>query len=163
MQRRELLQGMATAAAAGVLPSQNAHAGTSATKSPLEHPMPSGISRAKHRLLATVRERLRFQLFSDGTAVVEDPKNGAEWRFGAVAFQEEGAIDEGVVWLRTERSICEQYPGRFAGKAEGEGFRFWVLDTEGQSRGSFHVDIVFDGDAIEWRIPSKTKIGRAHV
>jgi hypothetical protein len=144
---------MATAAAAGVLPSQNARAATSAAKTPLEHPMPSGISRAKHRLLAAVRERLRFQLFSDGTAVVEDQKNGAEWRFGAVAFQEESVLDEGSVWLRTERSICEQYPGRFAGKPEGEGYRFWVLDTEGQSRGSFHVDIVFDGDAIEWRIP----------
>jgi hypothetical protein len=54
--------------------------------------------------------------------------------------------------LRTERSICEQYPGRFSGVVEGDGFRFWVLDSEGSSRGSLHVVLAIDDSGLEWRI-----------
>jgi hypothetical protein len=118
----------------------------------LQHPIPSSISRTPHLLADLSRDGLRFKLFSDATATVVDRQEGEGWRFGAVAFQEEGPVDEGAVWLRTERSICEQYPGRFVGIAEGDGFRFWVLDAEGSSRGSFHVTLTIRDDGLEWRI-----------
>src|SRR5580658_4354704 len=135
MQRRELMQAIVAAGAAGFLPS------VSAASEPPQHPLPSTISSVPHVLADISRDSLRVKLYSDATAIVSDQRNSMEWRFGPVALQEEGPVDEGAVWLRTERSICEQYPGRFAGVAEGDGFRFWVLDSEGNSRGSFHASL----------------------
>jgi hypothetical protein len=54
--------------------------------------------------------------------------------------------------MRTERSVCEQYPGRFVGIVEGNGFRFWVLDAEGSSRGSFHASLSIEDNGLEWTI-----------
>jgi hypothetical protein len=146
MQRRELMQAMVAAGAAGLLPS------VSATSAARRHPLPSAISSVPHVLADISRDALRLKLYSDATAIVSDLRNSAEWRFGPVAFQEEGPVDEGAVWLRTERSICEQYPGRFLGDVEGDGFRFWVLDAEGSSRGSFHAALAVDDSGLEWRI-----------
>jgi hypothetical protein len=146
MQRRELMQAMVAAGAAGLLPA------VSVATEPRQHPLPSAISSVPHVLADISRDALRVKLYSDATAIVSDQRNSVEWRFGPVAFQEEGPVDEGAVWLRTERSICEQYPGRFAGVVEGDGFRFWVLDSEGSSRGSFHVALSIQDNGLEWRI-----------
>jgi hypothetical protein len=146
MQRRELMQAMVAAAATGLLP-HPAVAGTA-----YQHPFPGEASRVPRVLADISRDALRVKLLSDATAIVADRRNGAEWRFGPVAFQEEGTVDEGAVWLRPTRSVCEQYPGRFLGQAEGNGCRFWLLDTEGQSRGSFHVELAIEGNALEWTI-----------
>ncbi len=148
MQRRELMQAMVAAAATGLLPP----AATAAAGTANQHPFPREASRAPHVLADFCRDALRVKLLSDATAIVTDRQNGAEWRFGPVAFQEEGPVDEGAVWMRPERSVCEQYPGRFVGQAEGNGYRFWVLDTEEQSRGSFHVELAIEENALEWRI-----------
>jgi len=146
MKRRDLLQGMVAAAATGMVPS-SASAGRD-----LQHPFPGSASTVPRVLADFSRDVLRVKLFSDATAVVVDLRNRVEWRFGPVAFQEEGAVDEDAVWLRTDRSICEQFPGRFSGVPEGDGYRFWVLDTEGQSRGSFHLALAIEENALEWRI-----------
>jgi Family of unknown function (DUF5696) len=146
MQRRELMQAILAAGATGLLPA------VSATSEPRQHPLPGVISPVPHMLADISRDNLRVKLYSDATAIVSDRQNGAEWRFGSVAFQEEGPVDEGAVWLRTERSICEQYPGRFAGVVEGAGFRFWVLDSEGSSRGSFHAALTVQDNGLDWRI-----------
>jgi len=55
-------------------------------------------------------EFLKVFLHSDGSASIFDIKNQATWRMGPVAFQEDSPIDRGEVWLRSGRSICEQYP-----------------------------------------------------
>jgi len=146
MQRRELMQAMVAAGATGLFPS------VSAASEARQHPLPGAISSVPHLLKDISRDGLRVKLNSDATAIVSDQRNGGEWRFGAVAFQEEGPVDEGAVWLRTGRSICEQYPGRFAGVVEGDGFRFWVLDAEGSSRGSFHAALTVQDNGLDWRI-----------
>jgi hypothetical protein len=146
MQRRELIQAMTAVAASTLLPA------TVVSGTVLHHPLPSASSLTPRLLAELGHGALHVKLFSDATAIVTDQRNGAEWRFGPVALQEEGAVDEGAVWSRTERSICEQYPGRFSGVAEGKGYRFWVLDTEGRSRGSFHAALAIEGDALVWRI-----------
>jgi hypothetical protein len=140
------MQAVVAAAATGLLPSAAA-AGTA-----YQHPLHNQASGAPRVLAEISRGALRVKLLSDATAIVTDRQNSAEWRFGPVAFQEEGPVDKGAVWLRLERSVCEQYPGRFLGKAEGNGYRFWVLDCEGQSRGSFHAELTVEGNALEWKI-----------
>ena len=146
MQRRELMQAMVAAAATGLAPSLYA------ASEARQHPLPSAISSVPHVLADISRDGLRAKLYSDATAIVSDQRSGGEWRFGPVAFQEEGSVDEGAVWVRTGRSICEQYPGRFAGMVEGDGFRFWVLDSEGSNRGSFHAELTIQDNGLEWRI-----------
>ena len=146
MQRRELMQAMVAAAASGLLPTV-----TTASEA-REHPLSSGISPVPHVLADISRDGLRVKLLSDATAIVAERQDGPGWRFGPVAFQEEGLVDDGAVWMRTERSMCEQYPGRFSGIVEGDGFRFWVLDAEGHSRGSFHVTLTIEDNGLEWRI-----------
>jgi hypothetical protein len=71
---------------------------------------------------------------------------------GPVAFQDETPIDVGHVWVRTGRSPCEQYPGRFRGWREGEAIRFRVIDRLGKARGSFQVSVTLDGPWIEFRL-----------
>ncbi len=146
MQRRELIQAMVSAGAASLLPA------VSSASEPLQHPRPIDLSSTPHLLSEISRDGLRLKLYSDASAVVSDERSGVEWRFGSVAFQEEGPVDEGAVWLRTERSICEQYPGRFSGVVEGDGYRFWVLDSEANSRGSFHVRLAIRDSGLEFRI-----------
>jgi hypothetical protein len=146
MQRRELMQAIVAAGAAAMLPA------VSSASEPRKQPLPSAISSVPRVLADISRDGLRVKLFSDATAIVSDRRNDTEWRFGPVAFQEEGPVDEGAVWLRTERSICEQYPARFTGIVEGDGFRFWVLDSEGSNRGSFHAALTVQDNGLEWRI-----------
>jgi len=147
MRRRELMQAVVATAATGLLPSVQA-----VGEAP-QHPLPITVLRSVPHVLADIsRDSLRVKLYSDATAILSDQRNSVEWRFGSVAFQEEGPVDEGAVWLRTERSICDQYPGRFAGIVEGGGFRFWVLDPEGSNRGSFHIVLSIEDNGLEWRI-----------
>jgi hypothetical protein len=140
------MQGMVAAAASGVLPS------TAAIARDLQHPFPRSISGVPDVLADFSRGGLHVKLLSDATTTVLDLRNGVEWSHGPVALQEQGSVDEGAVWLRTERSVCEQYPGRFSGIPEGDGYRFRVLDGEGQSRGSFHLALAIEENALEWRI-----------
>ena len=97
-------------------------------------------------------EVLEVKVFADASAVVEDLRHGATWRMGAVALQEEGPIDVGHVWLRQERSICEEFSGRFRGVREGAGCRFTLLGREGQPLGDIHCEFRLDGAWFECRI-----------
>jgi hypothetical protein len=104
---------------------------------------------------------LSFTWFSDASAFIVDRRNKAEWRMGPVAIQDESPIDVGEVWVRTGRSICEQYPGRFAGRRDGDSITFNVMDQLKSDRGSFHAAATLDGpwlnfklSAIDQRLPS---------
>jgi hypothetical protein len=103
-------------------------------------------------LLHLQNDNLDATIFSDATALIKDVRNQLDWHMGPVAFQDETPIDIGHVWVRTGRSPCEQYPGRFRGRREGDGIRFWVVDPLGKARGSFHVRAALDGPWIEFRL-----------
>lgn len=95
---------------------------------------------------------LSFTWFSDASACIVDRRNKAKWRMGPVAIQDESPIDVGEVWVRTERSICEQYPGRFAGRRDGAGITFNVIDQLKIERGSFHDVATLDGPWLNFKL-----------
>jgi len=108
-------------------------------------PAPSAIQVLKN-------EFLEVTIFSDATATITDRKNGADWCMGPVAFQEDSPIDVGAVWVRNERSVCEEYPGRFLGRREGDALRFSLLDRLHAVRGTFTVNVSLAGPWLEFRI-----------
>lgn len=97
-------------------------------------------------------EYMKVVIYSDATADLLDEKTNTKWRMGPVAFQEQGPIDIGHVWLRSGRSICEQYPGRFRGKAVGDSIRFTVLGYRLKEMGSFTCDVKLDGPWLEFTL-----------
>ena len=118
---------------------------------PTAHPMP-GLDMRPSALLRLQSDDLDATIFSDATASIQDVRNNFEWRMGPVAFQDETPIEVGHVWVRTDRSSCEQFPGRFRGQREGDRIRFWLVDRLGKARGSFRVSISLEGPWIEFRL-----------
>ncbi len=90
-------------------------------------------------------EYMKVVIYSDATADLLDKKTNTKWRMGPVAFEEAGPIDVGHVWQRSGRSICEQYPGRFRGTADGDSIRFTVLGYRLKEMGKFTCDVKLDG------------------
>ncbi len=87
---------------------------------------------------------------SDTTA-----NSATNWHMGRVALQEDSTVDIGHVWLRTQRSICEEYPGRFLGQVESEEegvFRFTVLGRERRPMGQFTCRISLDGPRLRYEL-----------
>jgi len=82
-------------------------------------------------------EKLKVEILSNGVIRAVDKKNNHEWKTFAAAIQDETVIDEGKLWSRRERAMGEQYPARFAGKKEGDNFRFVVYDRQHLQRGTF--------------------------
>ncbi len=95
---------------------------------------------------------IRFLFYSDASADVVDKTTQTGWRMAPVALQETGAIDEGHVWLRTSRSICEQYPGRFVGEKVGQAVRFVLLGRQDRVMGTFVCEAGLDGKWLEFVI-----------
>lgn len=88
-------------------------------------------------LLFIENDSVSISLFTDGTAVATDKENGQTWIYGPVAFQEEKPIEEELVWVRQERSVAEQYPGRFYGKRAGDSIEWSLLGRENKIMGKF--------------------------
>jgi hypothetical protein len=106
-------------------------------------------------------EYLHVDLFSDASLEIHDKAGGFTWKSGPVALQELGEIEQGHVWLRQDRSMCEQYPGRFAGRREGESIRFTLLGRQDRVWGTFRATFGLSGewltlqtDQIDDTIPS---------
>jgi hypothetical protein len=97
-------------------------------------------------------DHIAFTLHDDASADLLDKGGGTSWHMGPVAIQEDGPIDVGHVWLRTGRSICEQYPGRFRVARQGDGFRVTLLGRERQEVGTFGLQVALDGQWIQFRI-----------
>jgi hypothetical protein len=95
---------------------------------------------------------LSVAIHEDASAAFLDRATGERWEMGPVALQEEGPIDIGHVWPRSERSICEQFPGRFRVAAEGEGLRVMVLGREREPVGSFRLSVALDGAWVRFTI-----------
>ncbi len=106
----------------------------------------------KTNLCSDENEFLSIVVHSDASVDIRDKVHGTTWRMGAAALQEEGPIDEGHVWLRTERSNCEQFPGRFRGEKDGEFCRFTLLGREGQALGEFRCRFVLDGPWFDCQV-----------
>lgn len=86
---------------------------------------------------------LKVSLFTDASMDILDKLNSRTWHIGAVALQEEGPIEEDHVWLRNERSMCEQFSGRFHGERVGDDatapdrIRFTLFGSQNVRFGSF--------------------------
>ena len=95
---------------------------------------------------------LHMRLFCDGSASILDKRSGVAWKMGAVALQEEGFLDEGHVWMRHRRSICEQYPGRFEVSPEARGLRYTLFGRQHQRKGSFLCEVVLEEACLVFRL-----------
>ncbi len=90
-------------------------------------------------------EYLSVTINEDLSGDIVDKTRDIRWRMGRVALQEEGQVDAGHVWLRTGRSICEQYPGRFRGEQQGDAVRVTLLGRESREVGQFICRFSLDG------------------
>ncbi len=89
---------------------------------------------------------------SDASAQIIDKKTAASWRMGCVAIQEEEEIDHGHVWVRQDRSICEQFAGRFRGELVGDSIMFHVLNLQLQSVGTFKCKAILEKEWLNFVI-----------
>jgi len=103
-------------------------------------------------VLALQNDDLAFTWYSDASMEVRAKQTGAQWLAGPVAIQELGSADAGHVWLRNERSQCEQYPARFAVRAEGDTFRVSVFDQLGQSVGDLRCRWTLEGPWLRFTL-----------
>jgi len=95
---------------------------------------------------------LSLKLYSDASADIIDKKNNQSWKMIPVALQEEGEIEEGHVWLRTGRSFCEQYPGRFHGELQGDRIRFTLIGSLHRYIGQFTCEVRLEDQWITYRL-----------
>jgi len=108
-------------------------------------PAPAVLRRLENRFLAVA-------VLADGSASIEDKPRGVVWAMGPVALQDKSEIEVGEVWLRGERGIQEQYPGRFAGEAAGDHLRFTLLARQGRPVGRFTCDVSLEEDELVYRV-----------
>jgi hypothetical protein len=96
-------------------------------------------------------EFLTVTVHSDGAATITRKGDGATFHMGRVAIQEDNPIDVGHVWLRTERPMCEEYPGTFAITREGDGDTLCatLMGFGGRTMGQFRYNVRLDGDWFE--------------
>jgi hypothetical protein len=106
-------------------------------------------------------DHLHVKIFSNASLEILDKKSSYTWRSGPVALQELGEIEQGHVWLREDRSMCEQYPGRFMGERAGDAVRFTLLGRQDRIWGAFSCRfsleeewLVLDTGQIDDSIPS---------
>ncbi len=91
---------------------------------------------------------LKICIYNDASMEITDKQRQQNWLSGPVAMQEEGLIDEGYVFNRTDRSICEQYPGRFSGTKEGDNIRFILIGRQKEKMGEFVVNYQLEKDEM---------------
>lgn len=106
-------------------------------------------------------EFLKLVVYSDASLDILDKKRKTQWRTGPVAMQEEGSLDIGHVWIRQDRSVCEQYPGRFIGEKYSDILQYTMLGRQNEIMGKFKCNFQLDKDElilrmidIEEQIPS---------
>lgn len=97
-------------------------------------------------------EFLRIKLFSTARMEILDKTTGNEFATGRVAIQENGPVEEGHVWLRTDRSMCEQYPGRFLLTKKGEEYYVRVYSRQDQLKGDFSFSLSAENEWMKIRV-----------
>jgi hypothetical protein len=116
--------------------------------------VPGATARAeKPTVLKTLRnDVLQVTIRSDSSTVIRDLAHQRTWRSGPVALQQKGRVEIGQVWLTDTRDLTTQYPGRFAGVAEGDGIRFTLLGRQARVVGTFLVNVSLDGEWLVYRV-----------
>jgi hypothetical protein len=94
---------------------------------------------------ALENEFLKVEIQQNAVLKITDKVNKMEWRTYPVTLQEFGPIDEGHVWLRQERSMMEQFPGRFTIRKTGDTFEYILTGRERKPMGRFSVQINLQG------------------
>jgi len=92
---------------------------------------------------------IKFTLNEDASAEIFDKKRAERWHMGRVAYQEDNPVDAGHFWLRTERSLCEEYPANFRVKAKGKLTEYTLLGRLGQEMGTFDCEWRLAGEWVE--------------
>lgn len=106
-------------------------------------------------LLTLRNDALEARIHPDGSLALTDRATHRLWTTWPVAIQEDNEIDVGHVWLRTGRSLCEQYPARFTAtllRADGDThgvLRLTVLGREALPAGQFTATFTLANDALE--------------
>lgn len=152
MKRRSFLQIAAAAGAVSVTPEKLSALGSAVEEHERGAVEAETVVEPPKVIQSLSNDYLEVALYSDATTEIKDLKNGGTWRMGPVAFQDASPIEEGAVWVRTERSICEEYPGRFAGRREGDALQFALLDRLRTKRGAFRVNATLDGPWLQYKI-----------
>ena len=113
------------------------------------HPLPFSGQKA----IKTIENQwLKAVVNEDASVSILDKTNQFEWQMGPVALQEDGEIDPGTVWLRSERSYPEQYPGHFKVARSGDKLKYTVIDNIGVAKGSFVGDISLTDEWLHFTI-----------
>ena len=97
-------------------------------------------------------EFLKLLVWSDASIEITDKKRNTTWKTGPVAMQEEGALDVGHVWIRQDRSVCEQYPGRFLGEKSGDAIQYTMLGRQNEIMGKIVCDYTIEKDEIVFKL-----------
>ncbi|MFN4242573.1 MAG: DUF5696 domain-containing protein [Tepidisphaerales bacterium] len=99
-------------------------------------------------------DHLAAELHADGVIRLTNLAAGHRWETWPVAIQEDNDVDVGHVWLRTTRSLCEQYPAHFSAERLVDGglggglARLTVYGREARTVGRFTVELKLHIDAL---------------
>ena len=97
-------------------------------------------------------EFLKVEIRSDASTTIYDKVNNKQWESGPVALQELGPVESGHVWLRGDRSMCEQFPGRFVGTMRGNDFEFKLIGRQNRLFGSFACTISLEKEFLVYKL-----------
>lgn len=97
-------------------------------------------------------QHLKATIFNDASAEFLVKATSTTWQMGAIAIQEDNPIDVGHVWLRTQRSVCEEYPGTFLGVQQGNALQFTLFGREKRTQGTISVKPRLDEGWFELEI-----------
>lgn len=115
-------------------------------------PAPAGAGKPVTVLKTLRNEALEVTIRSDSSTVIRDRAHDRTWETGPVALQQKGWVEIGQVWLTDTRDLTTQYPGRFAGVAEGDDVRFTLKGRQDEVVGTFLVNVSLDGEWLVYRI-----------
>ncbi len=147
MKRRDFLK--STAALGGSLAAISSTPGCTQNTTNLQYAKPSG---RVTRLKQLENKHLAVTLFTDASAKIIDKLNNVTWDISPVAIQDETPIDVGHVWVRTTRSFCEQYPGRFIAKSLGNHIHMTLVGRQNRIAGNLVCDITLENDWLVFKI-----------
>ncbi len=97
-------------------------------------------------------EHLLVRYFSDASAEIVDKSNRLNWDMLPVAWQEYGGIDDGYVWHRKERSLMEQYPGRFILEKKNGQYEYTLYGRLGALQGKFSALVRLEGKELVFKV-----------
>ncbi len=116
--------------------------------------MQRGGNDMRDTLLRLENECLKIVVYANAAVDLLDKQTGEGWQMGPVALQEVEAIEHGHVWPRTDRSLCEEIPGRFSGVLDGQTVRYTMTGLLNEEIGQFSVHYRLDGRWFIVEIPA---------